>query len=432
MTDYLLNSVPDSIVLRDLASHDHRQKDADALLIAHIAVVDERRLYLGLGYSSMLEYCVAQLNHTEDSALKRIRVGRAARRHPALFVAIAEGRLHLSGALLLAPHLTPDNALDLIAAASRQSKLAIERLLAERFPRPDFATCIAPELSGNKVAPGPPVPSESQAPGVSTGPLSSHSRATPLSPGRVGWQTTVDDETQELLDEFQSLISHSAPTAGMAELLKRALTIAVTHEKKRRFAVGAKGRSRVVAAKGRDIPDSLLREVYVRDGGCCTFTGPNGHRCGSRRKLEVDHKTPVALGGATTLDNLRLLCRAHNRFEAERVFGKEHMQRAVELAQRERAKEQVAAQAGAERAAERAAERETAPSGPRDEALQQLHDDVVAALRALGYNEQQSLGGAKVADENPKATLEECVKLALGPLSRKVRHRGAMRAKSST
>ncbi|MCC6653163.1 MAG: HNH endonuclease, partial [Candidatus Eisenbacteria bacterium] len=150
--------------------------------------------------------------------------------------------------------------------------------------------------------------------------------------------------------------------------------------------------------------------------------------CGSRRKLEVDHKVPFALGGATTLENLRLFCRAHNRFEAERVFGKEHMQRAVELAQRERAKDQAAAQAGAERAAER----ETAPTGPRDEAHQQLHDDVVAALRALGYNEQQSLEGAKVANEHPKTTLEECVKLALGPLSRKVRHRGAMRAKSST
>jgi hypothetical protein len=36
---------------------------------------------------------------------------------------------------------------------------------------------------------------------------------------------------------------------------------------------------------------------------------------------------PVALGGPTTAANLRLACRAHNTFHAEKVFGREHMAR---------------------------------------------------------------------------------------------------------
>ena len=42
--------------------------------------------------------------------------------------------------------------------------------------------------------------------------------------------------------------------------------------------------------------------------------------------LELDHVIPVARGGAGTLRNLRLRCRAHNQYEAERVYGAAFMQ----------------------------------------------------------------------------------------------------------
>jgi 5-methylcytosine-specific restriction endonuclease McrA len=41
--------------------------------------------------------------------------------------------------------------------------------------------------------------------------------------------------------------------------------------------------------------------------------------------LELDHIRPVALGGKSTADNLRLCCRAHNSLYAEQIFGREHM-----------------------------------------------------------------------------------------------------------
>jgi hypothetical protein len=43
--------------------------------------------------------------------------------------------------------------------------------------------------------------------------------------------------------------------------------------------------------------------------------------------LEFDHVQEVARGGQATVDGLRLRCRTHNQFTAERTFGAEFMAR---------------------------------------------------------------------------------------------------------
>ncbi len=53
---------------------------------------------------------------------------------------------------------------------------------------------------------------------------------------------------------------------------------------------------------------------------------PTGHRCNERARLEYDHIQPLARGGATSIDNLRLRCRAHNQYDAEQTFGAAFMQ----------------------------------------------------------------------------------------------------------
>src|SRR5262252_8752366 len=70
-----------------------------------IAEFDRRRLYAPAGYPSMHRYCVGKLHLSGDAAYKRIQVARAARRYPAVLAALAEGRVHLTGLNLIAPHL---------------------------------------------------------------------------------------------------------------------------------------------------------------------------------------------------------------------------------------------------------------------------------------------------------------------------------------
>ena len=75
------------------------------------------------------------------------------------------------------------------------------------------------------------------------------------------------------------------------------------------------------ARRSRYIPAPVRREVWRRDGGCCSYVDPHsGRRCGSRFLLQLDHIVPFALGGSAEPGNLRVYCAAHNRFR-HREYG---------------------------------------------------------------------------------------------------------------
>ena len=70
----------------------------------------------------------------------------------------------------------------------------------------------------------------------------------------------------------------------------------------------------VFAKKSRRISQSLRYKVWQRDKGQCVL-------CGSKRNLNYDHIKPVALGGGSVLNNLRVLCFNCNQRQAIKMFG---------------------------------------------------------------------------------------------------------------
>ena len=54
------------------------------------------------------------------------------------------------------------------------------------------------------------------------------------------------------------------------------------------------------------IPDDLKQLVWLRDGGRC-------RSCGSTTELQFDHIIPLSMGGATSAENLQILCGPCNR-----------------------------------------------------------------------------------------------------------------------
>src|SRR3989442_15261584 len=138
MNTYSLTHLTDPALLRDLGAVVARDRTTTAELLAYLAEVDARRLYLPAAYPSMYAYCVGELRLCEQAAFKRIRAARTARQFPAIFGALAEGRLHLSGVVMLTPYLTLENADELLPAAAYRNKAELELLLAQRFPRPDL------------------------------------------------------------------------------------------------------------------------------------------------------------------------------------------------------------------------------------------------------------------------------------------------------
>lgn len=85
------------------------------------------------------------------------------------------------------------------------------------------------------------------------------------------------------------------------------------HSRKRQQAITAINVRDLGKFQGRQaIPDELKSFVYERDGGRCV-------RCGSATELQFDHIIPVAKGGATTAQNLQLLCGPCNRSKGANV-----------------------------------------------------------------------------------------------------------------
>ena len=138
MSKYSLSHLCDQDLLRNLVALVARDRATTAELLAHIAEVEGRRLFAPKGYPCMYDYCVNELHLPEDAAIKRIRVARVARQFPAVFAALADGRLHLTAVFLLSRHLTAENGAELLAAAEHKSKAEIQLLLAARFPQPDL------------------------------------------------------------------------------------------------------------------------------------------------------------------------------------------------------------------------------------------------------------------------------------------------------
>jgi 5-methylcytosine-specific restriction endonuclease McrA len=356
--------------LSDLVAGDFRSK---ALIVAHIAEVDRRKLYLQVGYPSMYLYCVEALHLSEPAAYKRIHAARAARKCPEIFVALADGRVNLSAICLLAPYMTRRNGAALLAEATHRRRFEIKEMLARHFPQPDRLAvdpeirpvqastpamagfALAPEALGVAsaptgaiqapaavvslldAAPSPGLLGASQTPA----PVFEARHPAPLAPDRYELRFEINNDTHELLKRAQDLLSPSVPSGSIPEIFRRSLVALIAQTEKRKAAVGCKPRrprgaelTRRSEARRRHVPAQERRTVWERDGGRCTGVSETGRRCEERRFLEFDHVIPVARGGRSTADNLRLRCREHNQYEAERIFGAEFMKRKRSQARR--------------------------------------------------------------------------------------------------
>jgi hypothetical protein len=149
----------------------------------------------------------------------------------------------------------------------------------------------------------------------------------PIAQERYSIHITVSKVARDKLDYAQALLSHSIPSGDLAEVFERALDTLITAIERRRFADVENPRTSPSGTHGRTIPAEVRRVVWRRDEGRCTFVGEDGHRCDEWRFLEFDHVEPVALGGLPNAEGVRLRCRAHNQYEAERVLGEDFMAR---------------------------------------------------------------------------------------------------------
>ena len=114
----------------------YRRTEAD--LIEALQQVEQHRVFLAKGCSSLFQYCVRELSLSENVAYNLITVSRKSREVPELKAALTQGTITLTNAKRIAPVLNAQNKFEWLKKASELSHRELEKEIVR--VRPEAAT----------------------------------------------------------------------------------------------------------------------------------------------------------------------------------------------------------------------------------------------------------------------------------------------------
>jgi hypothetical protein len=325
--------------------------------LVDLAEVIQRKLWREPGYTSPFQYVRREFKLSAGAAYNRIAAAELILKVPEVEAALRTGQLCLSTVTEVAKVLTSENKDEVLPRFFGLSRSEAEQLRAslrpvEVIPVRDVVTPLraaaqAPRTvaSANPrpvVAGGRPASDDGGALFVSHGETASPARVAaavvrflpepprdeiePLNAELSRLHVTVTRRLLGKLEAAKDALAHACPGGSAAEILERGLDLVLAQHAKRRGLV-EKPLSAPRPSRTDAIPAHVRREVWRRAGGRCEFVLESGERCDCTRMLELDHIAPLALGGRSTLDNVRVTCRKHNLLAARRVFGDAVMDR---------------------------------------------------------------------------------------------------------
>lgn len=312
MTTVNYKGLSDSQLEQTLQAAVTKENELKIQILHLLSEVERRRIY-SKNYPSLFEYCIQVLKYSRAAAQRRIDSMRAMKLMPEIEEKIISGDLNLSSiaqaqsffrqeAKIGKPYSVEQKKEVLIKLENKSTRECIKELIA-----------ISPES----------IPQEKRR---------------ELSPDKTELRVVLNKDLIKKLDKIKALMSHKNPTMTDQELIEvmaEALLQKIDPAEKVKRAQIKKEKAiqkvpapelnqrnaghqqpRKGASPSRYIPSTVKCEVYMRDKGTCAH--PN---CSSKKFLEYDHIKPLALGGTTSVENLRLLCRAHNQRAAIDRFG---------------------------------------------------------------------------------------------------------------
>jgi len=258
------------------------ERDIHCYLLAMIAEA---------GYPSLFQYLVSELGYSEASSLKRIQVARLLTRFPEIYNLLIEGKISMTALMKLAPHLRSANYHQLLSQCLGKSVREVERMIAGISPekaKPDQIRAIDQDL--------------------------------------LSFHFTANREFEELLKKAKARLSHKFPEGKLREIFGEALEALLDEKPKSKRSVLPKK----LSTHSRYIPVAIKDEVWERDQAKCSYVSADGKACESKHFLEWDHETPFCLGGRSDdVENIRVLCRSHNRLMATQHFGLAHIEKKI-------------------------------------------------------------------------------------------------------
>jgi len=309
----LIHSLADDEVLSRTFIAAKKEQAATLDLLEYLTVVDTRRLYAKLEYSSLFDYLVKKLGYSEMQASDRVNATRLMRSVPAAKAQIKSGELNITVASQVQRFfnqeknhgdraLTKEEKEEVIESCAGKSKREVEK---ELFSRQSEPVKVLKKESIKEVS----------------------EKYTEL-------KFLIDDATFQKLEETKNLFGDESLEKIFTEALE-ALNEKLKKKKgmssvKRDDSESSKstfpgkesttnGASKEpqplngLSIRSRFISIHAKREVFKRSKGQCEWVAnESGVRCQSRYKLEIDHILAFAKNGSNDAGNLRHLCRNHN------------------------------------------------------------------------------------------------------------------------
>jgi 5-methylcytosine-specific restriction endonuclease McrA len=164
-----LSRLSDSQLIKRLDALVQKERETTLEVIRHIIEFDQRKLYLGVGYGSLYDYCTLHLGLSESAAMRRIKTARCIREFPEIFGLLTKNQLNLTSICMLADILTEDNKKEVLKETCCKSKRQLEEIVARYKPGKDINDRVrtifvkaTPETAPNTSKSGAPGTSNSQ------------------------------------------------------------------------------------------------------------------------------------------------------------------------------------------------------------------------------------------------------------------------------
>lgn len=267
-----LKHLTDRVLLADTKVLVANEREISLKVLHHLKEIEKRKLYSDLGYKSLFDYAVRDLGYSEPSAMRRIHASRLLKDLPEIEKRIESGKLSLTNLSL---------AFQLFKNEDIQDKSAKKEIL-EKIENTTKKECEKTLLDFSTPK---DLPKEKEK---------------QLTPTVTGINFNLSSHSMEKLRELRDLLAHKRWKQD--EIVGFAFQAAIEkiQNDNAKFTTPAEK-----PCGTRYISKSLQRYVRIRDKKCV--------KCGSTHNLEFDHIKPFALGGETSRDNLRLLCRNCNQ-----------------------------------------------------------------------------------------------------------------------
>lgn len=252
------------------------ERRISAEVLDHLLEINERCLYLKMGHDSLLKYCVRELKYSEAAAYRRIKAMRLIKEVKGAREKYLSQKINLTQ--LCKAHsvfeearkeekayIKPERKLELLTLIENKSSFESENILRAELKMPEKRRVIRVE---------------------------------------------VDEDVYQDWIKLKGRLAHKDLTSnGVLAFAINAATREITGQET--FS-SRRSKAKPLRKNSRYIPIRLRHKLLRKANFKCSYP-----KCESTYALEVDHIKPIKLGGKTTEDNLRVLCRNHNQYMNE-------------------------------------------------------------------------------------------------------------------